>query len=1196
MAHVLNKLFHIRPNEWPRFLLIYVILFLIVTGSAWGKTIVEAAFLDLVGVQFLPWVFVVNGIASIVAIAVYTAFADRISNDKLMVAILAISTAAIVVGIVALERDLVALAYPLLYLVYYVILVDVFNLHRATYVNSFYDTQAAKRVVPVVTSSVQIASIVAGLSMPLLNHYLGSPRNIIIVWAAMLTIAASVIWVMPRILREENRMAVASPDYFTPRAGTTASKSHLSHLDNIREGYHYVSQSSFLRWMALSTLLIMTLFALLNYEASRIIRDTFQTTQNISNFTGLLTGVANLVMLPVQLFLLSRIIGRIGLGNANFIFPTMTLAISGGLVFWPHYITAALAYLDRTTFRLTFHLTIDSLLYNAIPLRVKGRTRAFIGGFLTPIGSLLGGGLLLIPLVSTTWVLGVLIAVLAVAYLATAPFVRKRYTEALIAMLEQEDFSFLLSSEIPDLQATDPATLSQLRMKLQESTSPELTIFLAKLISQAAGPEAVSILGDVAKTAPDSRIRASVIDVLVAAEAQNEAARQLYTDCLADPDEHVRQAAIAGLEQSVHLGSKEFLELALPLLSDPDHEVRASVLPALLQSADPAHQAAAVQALDQFLNSETPADRARGVRVLHQAGGLRFLDKLVKYLADPADEVRLEAMLSVEALTQERLPLSEAGLILDAVSSLQQDPIERVRQAALVVLRRIGARDSHPALVTALTDASPQVRATAVDMLVQLGKVAIPLVHPQLDAPDSQQRKMAVVILSRINRREFGPLVESYITGNLLTIYRNLGRLAALTPCAEHASISVLQSALREQNQQMITEIFYLLTAVHPEETIKTVAESLQSSTARTRANAAEALEALTTPQTARLLAPLLEPDPDINQLLQTSVEAWDLPHPDTITVINQLLTTPDDPWLRAMMTLALGEMGAAASANGSARSTKSTDVLNDLIETAKDDQPSRPEVKKRRTRLVNPLDALMAASESVSLPHQQTTEPAPATTSSGQVPLTLPEIQALLDTAFTDSFIDVRLAARAAKQMITGKYIANVVQEEGVLLSTIEKIIFLKEVPFFRGMTVDQLKVLANVCEEELFEEDARIFNAGDAGGALYVIVSGRVGIEQEKRKGSFARLATIEAHSYFGEMNLFDNSPRSATAIALQDTLTLRLRREPLIALARQYPDLSLELINVLSQRLREANDRVAELTRTRPRELHKLFDTFD
>jgi hypothetical protein len=221
---------------------------------------------------------------------------------------------------------------------------------------------------------------------------------------------------------------------------------------------------------------------------------------------------------------------------------------------------------------------------------------------------------------------------------------------------------------------------------------------------------------------------------------------------------------------------------------------------------------------------------------------------------------------------------------------------------------------------------------------------------------------------------------------------------------------------------------------------------------------------------------------------------------------------------------------------------------------------------------------------------------PAQTDKSTPELPFSRPEIEAMIEAAFTDPHIDVRLAARAAKRMWLGSYIISVIAEEGLLLSAIEKIIFLKEVPFFQGMTVDQLKVLANVCEEQLYEEDQHIFNAGDPGGALYVVISGRVALEQEKRKGSFARIATIEAHSYFGEMNLFDNSPRSDTAIALQDTLILGLRREPLIALARQYPDLSLELINVLSQRLRQANDRVAELTRTRPRELHKLFDKFD
>ena len=164
-------------------------------------------------------------------------------------------------------------------------------------------------------------------------------------------------------------------------------------------------------------------------------------------------------------------------------------------------------------------------------------------------------------------------------------------------------------------------------------------------------------------------------------------------------------------------------------------------------------------------------------------------------------------------------------------------------------------------------------------------------------------------------------------------------------------------------------------------------------------------------------------------------------------------------------------------------------------------------------------------------------------------------------------------------------------------MLSAIEKIIFLKEVPFFEGMTVDQLKILAGVCEEELFNEDAPIFNEGEPGGALYVVVRGRVALEREgQRKGSSLRIATIDAYSYFGEMTLFDNSPRTEKAIAIKDTLTLRLRREPLIALTRQYPDLSLKLINVLSQRLREANDRIAQLTTVKPRELHKLYDKLE
>jgi len=163
-------------------------------------------------------------------------------------------------------------------------------------------------------------------------------------------------------------------------------------------------------------------------------------------------------------------------------------------------------------------------------------------------------------------------------------------------------------------------------------------------------------------------------------------------------------------------------------------------------------------------------------------------------------------------------------------------------------------------------------------------------------------------------------------------------------------------------------------------------------------------------------------------------------------------------------------------------------------------------------------------------------------------------------------------------------------------MISNIDRIIFLKEVPFFQNMTIDQLKVLAAVCEESFFEQGASIVKQGDLGGVLYMVVNGRVGIEHEKRAGSFVRLADLGAYVSFGEANFFDNSPHSNSAVAISDTLVLQLRREPLIELARQNPNLALQLINFLSQRLREESEKVAGVTRSQPSALNKLYDQFN
>ena len=528
MWRLLNRSLNTRTEEWPRLLFFYGMALVVLTGIGWGETIVMAAFLQQIGVTFLPWAFVVSAAASVGALFIYSGFADRVPNDKLFIWILGISGIGIAAGLVLLAARATFTAYLLLYLVLNVPLMDVYNVHWATYVNSYYDTRSAKRVIPVLSTSTRLAGILAGATMPLLNRAL-PPIGIISAWLISLVGMAVMIFLMPRVLKDKplpshSAGLLAAPNGERP-----------SYLRNLRQGYDYVAGSPFLRSLALATLLVTIWLVLINYRTSTILLDRLQTAVAISNFLGVISAVANLVVLPIQLFLLSRLIGRTGLGNASLIFPAGAVAVSAGLLAVPGLLTAALGYVTRTTFRTTFRSPVDTLLYNAVPLRMKGRARAFIGGLIVPIGAIIGGLLLFTPVVHSALGLGVLVGASSLGVLAGALIVRRRYAQALIALLQQEDYSSLLAGGASSLAMADPATLGQLREKLANSTSPEFTIFMARLISEVGGKEAVPILGNAARHAGDARVRAAIIEVVAAAGDQGDASRNLYSEFLPMP-------------------------------------------------------------------------------------------------------------------------------------------------------------------------------------------------------------------------------------------------------------------------------------------------------------------------------------------------------------------------------------------------------------------------------------------------------------------------------------------------------------------------------------------------------------------------------------------------------------------------------------------------------------------------------------
>jgi CRP-like cAMP-binding protein len=96
-------------------------------------------------------------------------------------------------------------------------------------------------------------------------------------------------------------------------------------------------------------------------------------------------------------------------------------------------------------------------------------------------------------------------------------------------------------------------------------------------------------------------------------------------------------------------------------------------------------------------------------------------------------------------------------------------------------------------------------------------------------------------------------------------------------------------------------------------------------------------------------------------------------------------------------------------------------------------------------------------------------------------------------------------------------------------------------------------------------------VFRQGDMGTDFYIIYQGNVDIKIHKNNQDVI-VATLGEGEYFGEIALFDNQPRTATVVAHNDCILLRLSQKVFLDLARQRPEILLNICRVLSQRLRD------------------------
>lgn len=105
-------------------------------------------------------------------------------------------------------------------------------------------------------------------------------------------------------------------------------------------------------------------------------------------------------------------------------------------------------------------------------------------------------------------------------------------------------------------------------------------------------------------------------------------------------------------------------------------------------------------------------------------------------------------------------------------------------------------------------------------------------------------------------------------------------------------------------------------------------------------------------------------------------------------------------------------------------------------------------------------------------------------------------------------------------------------------------------------------------------------LFNEGDQGDKLYVIVEGKIKLGRTSSDGRENLLAILGPGEMFGELSLFDPGPRTATATAIAETQILGLSNEQLQQFITSRPYVAGTLLAALARRLRRTNESLADL----------------
>ena len=138
-----------------------------------------------------------------------------------------------------------------------------------------------------------------------------------------------------------------------------------------------------------------------------------------------------------------------------------------------------------------------------------------------------------------------------------------------------------------------------------------------------------------------------------------------------------------------------------------------------------------------------------------------------------------------------------------------------------------------------------------------------------------------------------------------------------------------------------------------------------------------------------------------------------------------------------------------------------------------------------------------------------------------------------------------------------------------------------LEKIELFSGMSQSALAELSSLMKEVSFKKNDLVISQGDKTRSLFIIISGRMKVFATDEDGGQTIFTFLSEGSFFGELSLLDDAPRSASVVAVEISKALNLSHQNFEGFLSRHPEICHSLFKALTARIREMDETICTLT---------------